>query len=192
MKKRDTRHQLIEAGAQAMLEKSYNGVGLKEILDRVGVPKGSFYNYFPSKEQFAVEVIEYYGQKAANLFRSILLNRNQKPKERLLCFFEKARDHHLKSERYCCLVAKLAMEVANLSSLMQSALKYTMDQWLAIFAQCIREGQILGEIKGDVDAYLFAEFLFGSWEGALLQMQVQQNLDMIDHFIDFVFTQILN
>ena len=39
-----------------MLERSFHSVGLNQILASVKVPKGSFYHYFESKEQFGVEI----------------------------------------------------------------------------------------------------------------------------------------
>jgi TetR/AcrR family transcriptional repressor of nem operon len=54
----DTREKLLEVGAQAFAEKSFNSCGLAEILQRAGVPKGSFYHYFSSKEDFGVALIE--------------------------------------------------------------------------------------------------------------------------------------
>ncbi|HKB16750.1 MAG TPA: TetR/AcrR family transcriptional regulator, partial [Planctomycetota bacterium] len=47
-----TRERILEAGAEAIAEKSYEGCGLAEILERADVPKGSFYHYFGSKEDF--------------------------------------------------------------------------------------------------------------------------------------------
>lgn len=41
------------------MEQGYHGTGLK-ILESVQIPKGSFYNYFSSKENFGAEVIQYY------------------------------------------------------------------------------------------------------------------------------------
>ena len=58
----DTRCLLIEAGAKVMLSKGYNNTGIQEIVKLVGVPKGSFYHYFESKEAFALAVIEKFDQ----------------------------------------------------------------------------------------------------------------------------------
>src|SRR4051794_35760219 len=44
----ETREALIRAGVAALSEKGFSATGLDEILRSVGVPKGSFYHYFPS------------------------------------------------------------------------------------------------------------------------------------------------
>ncbi|MCA0315662.1 MAG: TetR family transcriptional regulator C-terminal domain-containing protein [Candidatus Melainabacteria bacterium] len=59
MKRRgETRDKLIEAGLQLMLAKGYTNTGIQEIVNQAGVPKGSFYHYFDSKESFALAIID--------------------------------------------------------------------------------------------------------------------------------------
>ena len=54
------REKLLDQGVQMLMDQGYHGTGLKDILDTVGIPKGSFYNYFASKEVFAAEAISHY------------------------------------------------------------------------------------------------------------------------------------
>ena len=60
MAKRNTRDILIEEGVKAFLARGFEGIGIQPILTLAGVPKGSFYNFFPSKEAYAIEVIDAY------------------------------------------------------------------------------------------------------------------------------------
>ena len=60
MSDRPTKERILDAAEQIMLEKSFHSVGLNEILKAVGVPKGSFYHHFESKEQFGVEMLKHY------------------------------------------------------------------------------------------------------------------------------------
>jgi AcrR family transcriptional regulator len=43
-----------------MRRHGYGATGLQEILHAAGVPKGSFYHHFHSKEEFTVALIERY------------------------------------------------------------------------------------------------------------------------------------
>ena len=58
--KQTNKENLLSQGVSLLMQQGYHGTGLKEILDAVQIPKGSFYNYFGSKENFAAEVIEHY------------------------------------------------------------------------------------------------------------------------------------
>lgn len=190
--KNTTREKLIKFGAKAMLEKSYHAVGIQEILTEVGVPKGSFYYYFSSKEDFGIAIIEYYGEQLANIIRGKLLDSTHSPRERMREYYLAIRNFY--AVNGCgqgCLVAKFATEVANLSPRMRDALKKEFDKWLELFSTCIKEGQMMGEITSDLDAESLAEFLYTSWEGVLIRMQVNQTLTPIDNFINYAFDRII-
>ena len=60
MKKGDTREKILWAAFKAFHEVGYNGTSIQDIIEAAGVPKGSSYNYFKSKEQLAVEVLSLY------------------------------------------------------------------------------------------------------------------------------------
>ncbi|MDF2634541.1 MAG: transcriptional regulator, TetR family [Pelosinus sp.] len=190
--KTTTREKLIKTGAKAMLAKSYHAVGIQEILTKVDVPKGSFYHYFESKEAFGVAIIEYYGEQLANSITEKLADEGPSPREKIRGYFLSIRDYY--ATHGCgrgCLVAKLAIEVENPSVPMCNALRREFDKWIALFAVCIREGQKNGEISLAYDAEAMAEFLYTSWEGALIRMQVNHDLGPIDKFIGYALDQII-
>src|SRR5664279_1578513 len=58
--KQINRENLLNQGVALLMQQGYHGTGLQEILDAVQIPKGSFYNYFGSKENFGAAVIEHY------------------------------------------------------------------------------------------------------------------------------------
>lgn len=189
---KNTRQKLIKSGAKAMLAKSYHAVGIQEILTDVDVPKGSFYHYFDSKEAFGVAIIEYYGEQLANAIQKSVTNQTISPRQRIVAYFVSIRNYYVANGFGSgCLVAKLATEVANPSSDMRNALKREFDKWIGLFAECIREGQKGGEIVSEHSAEAMAEFLYTSWEGALVRMQVNSDLRPIDHFIEFSLDRIL-
>ena len=56
----ETRQALVRAGVALLTEQGFCATGIDEVLSRVGVPKGSFYHYFTSKEAFGAELIDSY------------------------------------------------------------------------------------------------------------------------------------
>ena len=190
--KTNTKEKLIKTGAKMMLAKSYHAVGIQEILTEVNVPKGSFYYYFDSKEAFGIAIIEYYGEQLANAIRKTLTDSNYSPRKRIVKYFILIRDYYaINGYGTGCLVAKLATEVTNPSVSMRNTLKEEFDKWIALFATCIREGQRQGEINLDNEAEAMAEFLYTSWEGALIRMQVNNDLGPIEHFITYALDIII-
>lgn len=175
-----------------MLAKSYHAVGIQEVLVKIDVPKGSFYHYFHSKEDFCVAIIKYYGEQLAKSITDKLSDRKYSPRNRLKEYFLAIKDYYQKTGYHQgCLVAKLAVEVAHSSPDIRMALKSEFDRWVGLFADCIREAQQNGEIAPGHQPDELAEFIYTSWEGALIRMQVNHDLGSIDNFINYVFNCVI-
>ncbi|MEO0476970.1 MAG: TetR family transcriptional regulator C-terminal domain-containing protein [Planctomycetota bacterium] len=193
MKDHDTKQRIIDAGTKAIVEKSFNGVGLKEILDAAGVPKGSFYHYFKSKEHFGIAVVEDSSEHHLSFTRKLFADQDKTPMERIRAYFIEVRDHlqELGSQRQC-LIAKVALEESRLSEPMRNAIKVGYDQWQVLLAGVIRLAQAEGEIASDLDADELAAFLQNSWEGAMVRMEIDRDCKALDAFISLVLDRMLS
>ena len=78
----ETRDLLLRAGLEVLTEKGFSAAGIEEILGRVGVPKGSFYHYFDSKEAYGLDLIERYGAFFARKLDRHLCNPARSPNSR--------------------------------------------------------------------------------------------------------------
>ena len=193
MKDQDTKQRIIDAGTKAIVEKSFNGCGLKEILDAAGVPKGSFYHYFKSKEHFGIAVVEDSSEHHLSFTRKIFGDQKMTPLERIRAYFTEVRDHlqELGSQRQC-LIAKVALEESRLSEPMRNAIKVGYDQWQVLLAGVIRLAQAEGEIASDLDPEQLAAFLQNAWEGAMIRMEIDRDCKALDAFIAFVLDRMLS
>jgi TetR/AcrR family transcriptional repressor of nem operon len=191
-KEAGTREKLLEVGAQAIAEKSFNACGLAEILERAGVPKGSFYHYFASKEDFVVAVIEKEMATYIEELRPILGDRRRSPLARLRTVFEEGRDECMANgAARQCLIPKLALEAGQLSEPVHAAVKCAYDQWTAMLARTVREAQAADEIERGEDPERLANLLVMLWEGATIRMQIDRSRQPLDDFFRFVFDSLL-
>lgn len=55
-----TRQRIFDAAQSIIARKGFSAVGLNEVLNAAGVPKGSFYHYFASKDAFGTALLEHY------------------------------------------------------------------------------------------------------------------------------------
>jgi len=188
----DTRERLLAAGAELFGKKGFNGCGLAEILQHAGVPKGSFYHYFASKEEFGIALIEDARDHHLAEVRPILADRKLSPKQRLRAMFESARQTCEDSgPTKDCLISKLALETASLSEPVHAAVRCAYQQWSALLAQVLREGQAVGEIDRKHDADRLANVLIMLWEGAAIRMQIDRSTDPLTDFQAIVFDALL-
>ncbi len=125
---------------------------LKEILDLADVPKGSFYHYFKSKEDLDVAVIEESAATHGELIREHLSDRQKSPLKRVQNMFGAMRDHYVEhGPMREFVIAKLALEVAQLSEPMRLAIKYAYANWSAQVARALTEAKAAGEISDAQD-----------------------------------------
>src|SRR5882757_8925413 len=174
-----TKERILDAAEEIMLQKSFHSVGLNEILSAVKVPKGSFYHYFQSKEQFGVELLKHYVADASVFKRKALLTTelSADPAERLAAYYDLAIANLMGNSCQCsCLVAKLASEVATFSDDMRAVLAEGMREWRGFMEQLVREGQTKGSIRQDLDPVATATVLQDLWMGASQRSQVERSV----------------
>jgi len=184
-----TKERILDAAEELMWRKSFHSVGLNEILTAVGVPKGSFYHYFESKEHFGVELLKHYIKDATLVKSEALTNRNVEsdPSERLLVFLEGSIDSFLANRGKCpCLVLKLASEVTSFSEPMREVLAGGMETWLAIVAGVFDEAKVLGTIPRDLDSKNTAGLMRDLWAGAIQRSTVSNSVQPMEAALDFI------
>lgn len=164
--KPDTKTHILAVGHQLIAKKGFTALGLAELLKTAGVPKGSFYHYFASKEQFGQALIEYYFE---HYFITLdrLFNSDKPAKVRLLDYFNYwlNEDTDCQGDN-CCLVVKLSAEVADLSDAMRLALHQGCSQVIERLAQQLQAGYQDGSIQTQADAMQQAQCLYYLWLGA--------------------------
>ena len=190
--KDDTKLALIKAGRRIIVEKGYNHAGIQEVLQAVGVPKGSFYHFFSSKEEFGLVIIEYDSQMHDRIVEQYLGDVNLTPLNRLKRYFTfKLEEFETLQYREGCLFGNLSQEMADQNDRFRLRLQEATNRWRDQFAECIEAAQTAGEISKKQKAQDLAEFCLNSWEGALLQMKVSKSDAPLKNYIQFMFGMIL-
>jgi TetR/AcrR family transcriptional regulator, transcriptional repressor for nem operon len=187
-----TRDHLIRVGLELMRRHGYSATGLQEILHSAGVPKGSFYHYFHSKEEFTVAVIERYVALEAEHCREVLGNMRQAPLKRLRRYFEDLiRTAGQSAAIRGCLIGSLSLEVAGSSPLLQGRLSSSFARWQAAVAMVLQEAVEKGDLGKSIGPEPIAGFMLNSWEGALLRSQADKNDAPLTDFLRYTFEELL-
>jgi TetR/AcrR family transcriptional repressor of nem operon len=181
-----TRQRLLSEGVAAFLEHGYHGTGIKQVLDEVNVPKGSFYNYFKSKEDFAAAAIEHYADCFGEKMRNALVQAPD-PLTGLRTFFESLMvDFEAAGFVGGCLVATLGGELAG-SDVCREKLASAFQDWRNATSAALKECQELGLVRADVDADDLADLLTESWEGAVIRMKLVRSIVPLQRVIGRLF-----
>ncbi|WP_285349496.1 TetR/AcrR family transcriptional regulator [Pseudomonas sp. ME-P-057] len=177
----------IEAAAMEMFSRrGYHATAVKDITSAAGVPKGSFYNHFASKEDLALHTLECYWAYALEGLK--MLSRPAEPaKTRLLNYFE-ALNSYAEKHRYKtgCMVGNLATEMSEHSEKIRAKVSQVFDVWTTSLEACIRQGQADRSITNIMDSDKLAAFLLNSWEGSVLRAKADRSGRPLNVFAEFL------
>jgi TetR/AcrR family transcriptional repressor of nem operon len=189
----ESRAALVEHGTQLMLRSGYGGTGLVELLEAAGVPRGSFYNHFDSKEAFGVELVRRYYDRYDRLLDSLIAQADRHPLERLRSYFEELRRRAVEASPQArgCLLGMFALEMAGSSEPLRQTVSDAFSHWQARVAELLRQAQTAGELDPEREPQPLAAMLLEGWQGALMRARVTHDLDGLRNFIDLAFTRLL-
>ena len=187
-----TRDDIIRVGLQILSEKGFNSCGIDAVLKIAKVPKGSFYYYFPSKEEFGLAVIDLYAQNAKAFTESYLKDAAHSPMTRLRRYFGAVGTQM--EENSCqkgCFIGNLTQEMAGQNDRFRVRLNEIWDGWKRAVADCLQEAKAAKELKRDADVDLLAEFIIIGFEGAMLRAKVSKTALHMKDLADILFQKVL-
>lgn len=176
----DARQHILDVARPLMLGRGFTAVGLTELLSSAGVPKGSFYHYFASKEAFGQALLDaYFSEYLAHL--DDMLARPGTAAERLMGYWRFWLDSHDGQAPDCqCLAVKLGAEVSDLSESMRATLSRGIDGIVQRLARCIADGQAEGSLPASADPQTLASSLYQAWFGATLLVKITRQRAPLD------------
>lgn len=179
--KGDTRRALLDTAQRIMAHKGYAAVGINEVLAEAGVPKGSFYHYFSSKDAFGEATMRAYFADYLADMDHILAEPGLTSAQRLLNYWQNWRETQSIDEcQGKCLAVKLGAEVADLSESMRHALKEGTTAIVDRLERTIDAGLQDGSLTIDGDARTTAQALYDMWLGASVMAKIHRDLAPLD------------
>ena len=188
------RESLIQAGIEQLSAHGYHGTGIKQILDQVGVPKGSFYNFFGSKEAFVAEIIEHYSHGYLGQVKEYVegAGKDLSPVNQLTFIYRYSLDQYKQADfKQSCLIGSMAAEISAESAMCRTVLEKTLKEWRVFFTLMFEKAQESGEIRGDISARALSEAYWAAWEGALIIMKMSADTKPAIRIMDLMLQTLL-
>jgi TetR/AcrR family transcriptional repressor of nem operon len=183
----ETKQRLIAAGLRLMLERGYTALGVQDLLKDTGIPKGSFYHHFESKEDFALAVIDAYQAQIHRLLNASLEDTHRPPLQRIRHFFESARDAYAREGYLGCLLGGLGQELSGASEVFREKIDGCLASVATRLAGCLEEARADGDLPASCDARATADLLVDAWEGAALRSRLGRTPKPLQAVLDFCF-----
>lgn len=192
MDRNETRANIIRIGTDLISRHGYNATGIDAVLKEAGVPKGSFYYYFRSKEDFGLAVIDHFAERYDRRLDTFLGDEEVTPLNRLRNLLEGGlarleQNHCAKG----CLIGNLGQELADQNERFRARLAEIFGAWKERYAACLREAQRAGELAAELDPGVVAGFILSGWEGAILRAKVMKSPQPLRDFIGTLFATVL-
>lgn len=185
---RQTRLELLQTGLELMIRHSYHGVGINQVLETAGVPKGSFYHYFKSKEDFAEQVLAYYLEQQQAFADGVLASEDLSPYERLKRFFEQIIAY-FKGQGFAqgCLMSNLSQELADCNETLRPVLKTGWQVMSEPIERCLAQMDKADIGLAHLSDHEAAIVLLHAWNGAMIHMKVEKSAAPLELFLKSFF-----
>ena len=171
-----TRDHILTVGRELMSEQGFNALGLGQLLKVADVPKGSFYHYFASKEDFGCKLLEQYIEGYHQGLDVLWADEGMTGRERLMLYWEQwsIRQSPAVSATNC-LIVKLGAEVSDMSEAMRQILAKGAASIVDRLADTIRKGRGDGSLEAGIDPDSTARLLYQMWLGASLMAKLDHS-----------------
>lgn len=196
MPRASVRDELIESAVEVFHARGFNGCSVQDIVEAAGIPKGSFYNHFKSKEALGVEVVRAYTRLVGAYLEEAgageIFSGDGTPLERIRAYFEAVIEQNVSSGvRKGCLLGNFATELAPHSAEIANAVTDALDNWSAAVARALAQAQEAGELPKDVDVEALGRYLVDGYEGAAARAKLIGDRGPMDEFIRTTFDFLL-
>jgi len=178
-----TRVRILSTARELFHSRSYADVGVKEICDIAQVQKGSFYHFFPSKQDLAMAVIDHMADDWANGFVAEAFDRDLPPLERFeylidAAYFWQKAAKDLEGRMPGCLFGNLALEVSTRDEVLRAKLNAVFQKASSQFHDTLDEAIERGDIAV-LDSALTAQAMMAFFEGIILLAKTRNDPEVV-------------
>jgi len=188
----EVRRRLLESGLTLIGKQGFAGSGVADITTAAGVPKGSFYQYFVSKQSYAIELLDDYWSAVEEKHAKVLLDDRYAPLDRIARHFHSIGQDH-KQQKYAlgCLIGNLGVEIAGAGEDAQSKLRQIIKRWATLLSDCLKQAQAAGDLDRKADVEELAAALIESWEGAVMRSKIERSGTAFKRFETVVLPRLI-
>lgn len=180
---------LVEKGLSILWSKGYNGTSVNDIVCAAEVPKGSFYFYFESKEDYVVKVLEkYFENKRGTIIKDIFKNADAAPKESVFNFYNR-RVKYIKEQLNCtlgCMGSNMGTEMSEHSEKIRTTIVAEERKIRLQVTDVVKKAQDAKEITNPIEADKIVDFIEDSFKGMLTSMKETKSSEPLDNFLKFL------
>lgn len=183
----DTRRALLQQGMTMLLERGYNDLGIADLLEATGIPRGSFYHHFESKEGFGLQAVDLYMEAVHAGLEECLGDATTPPLQRVRRFFELSAEKYRTEGYLGCLLGGLGQELSGISEAFRRKVEACLSGIAGRIAATLQEAVECGDLPPATEPHAMAELIVNCWEGAALRSRLRRDPAPLFEMLEFCF-----
>lgn len=165
--------RFIDTAMELISARSYTAVGVQELCDHVGVTKGSFYHYFPSKRDLTLATIDEIWTLYQQNFLEPVFNSDLPILEKFHRLLDSVCDYYDSQKERTgrmagCKLGNLSLELSTQDEIIRQKLDSVFTKWIMYLSRVLDEAVAKGELPADTDALSSAQSILAYLEGLAL------------------------
>jgi TetR/AcrR family transcriptional repressor of nem operon len=173
------REKLLETAQQLMLAKGYTATSVEEICEAASLTKGSFFHYFPSKEELGKAVLDRFVATMSQAIQNAPFMKKSDPLQRLYGHVDFMIDVSKDPARSSgCLLGNFAQVLTDTHPEIRSQCAAHFRLWADMLKQELDAAKRAYKVKG-LDTCSLADHFIALFEGSLMLAKTRRDLDVI-------------
>lgn len=159
--------------------KGYNATSVAEILEAADANSGSLYNFFPTKQDLLVAVLEWYVENLDPEIVDPARDVTDDPIERVFAILGGYREALLRTDlSFGCPIGSLALELHEPDPPVRELLALNFERWCEAVRECFEQAG--DRLPPDADPEELSRLVLSVMEGGVMQARTHRSIEPFD------------
>ncbi len=161
------REKTLSKAMDVFWEKGYKATSIEDLVNHMGIKRGSLYNTFGDKRSLFIAAVEYYGESVTSETIKVLSSPGS-PLGNIKKFFDTLAKTPSDRKTRGCLVSNTVVELAPHDEKVAEVVKGILKKIQSAFLECLNRAVTEGELPNDTDTTVLSHFLASSTHGLIV------------------------
>jgi len=161
------REETLSKAMELFWEKGYKATSIEDLVDRMGIKRGSIYNTFGDKHSLFIAAVEYYAKEVTSRTIKVLESPGS-PLENIKLFFETIVNTPSDRKTRGCLISNTVVELAPHDEKVAETVRNILERIQTAFLNCLNKAVEMGELPKDTDTQVLSHFLATNTHGLIV------------------------
>jgi TetR/AcrR family transcriptional repressor of nem operon len=181
------REETLSKAMELFWEKGYKATSIEDLVDRMGIKRGSIYNTFGDKHSLFIAAVEYYAKEVTSRTIKILESPGS-PLENIKLFFETIVNTPSDKKTRGCLISNTVVELAPHDEEVADTVRIILERIQNAFLHCLDKAVELGELPEDTDTKALSHFLATSTHGLIVTGKSAVDNKQVKNVVDVILS----